>query len=87
MGVAAALRIAPLAFLAVPLGHLQAPEGLTPNAENFARWRDYLRPKSEELAFCDIPWRPTLWDAVLEAQRQDKPILLWAMNGHPLACT
>jgi hypothetical protein len=24
---------------------------------------------------------------VIEAQQRDKPILLWTMNGHPLACT
>jgi hypothetical protein len=24
---------------------------------------------------------------VKEAQEKDRPILLWAMNGHPLGCT
>ena len=27
------------------------------------------------------------WDAVIEAQARDKPILLWSMNGHPLCNT
>ncbi len=44
-------------------------------------------PGREELAWREIPWRPAFWEAVVEAQEQDKPILLWAMNGHPLACT
>ena len=57
------------------------------NDQTFARWRDHIRPKGEELCFETVPWLPTYWDAVIEAQRQDKPILLWAMNGHPLACT
>ncbi len=34
-----------------------------------------------------IPWVADLWTAVVYAQQQDKPILLWVMNGHPLACT
>lgn len=44
-------------------------------------------PASEELAFREIPWRPTFWDGVVEAREQDRPVLLWAMNGHPLGCT
>jgi hypothetical protein len=57
------------------------------NDETFARWRDQIRPKSEEMCFVTVHWLPTLWDGVIAAQKQDKPILLWAMNGHPLACT
>ncbi len=53
----------------------------------FEQVRDAILPKPAELAFCDIGWRPTLWEAVLEADRADKPVLLWAMNGHPLGCT
>jgi hypothetical protein len=52
--------------------------------------RDHLRlilPAPEELAFEDLDWRPALWTAALEANIRDRPILLWAMNGHPLACT
>ena len=55
--------------------------------ENFARWRDFLRPKQEERLWQQIPWRSSLWEAALDARQQDKPVLLWAMNGHPLACT
>jgi hypothetical protein len=55
--------------------------------ETFQRWFDYVRPKKEELAYQAIRWRPTLWEGVVEAQQEEKPILLWAMNGHPLACT
>jgi hypothetical protein len=55
--------------------------------KTFARWRDRIRPKTAELCFNTVPWLPTLWDGVTAAQKEDKPILLWAMNGHPLACT
>jgi hypothetical protein len=53
----------------------------------YAKWRDYLLPAEKDLAYKAIPWRASYWDAVVEAQAKDKPILLWAMNGHPLGCT
>jgi hypothetical protein len=54
---------------------------------NYAKWRDYLLPAEKDLAYKAIPWRASFWDAVVDAQAKDKPILLWAMNGHPLGCT
>lgn len=56
-------------------------------ADNFDVWFDKIRPCQEELAFLEIPWRATLQQAVVDASRENKPILLWAMNGHPLGCT
>jgi hypothetical protein len=44
-------------------------------------------PGQKELQYEEIPWRAALWPATEEANRLDRPILLWAMNGHPLACT
>ncbi len=44
-------------------------------------------PTARELSWRTVPWRANFWDAVIEAQEKDKPLLLWAMNGHPLACT
>jgi hypothetical protein len=57
------------------------------NDQTYAKWRDHISPKPEEVSWEEIPWRSTLWDAVIEAREREKPILLWAMNGHPLACT
>ena len=54
---------------------------------NYAKWRDHVLPKNWELAYRRIPWRTSFWDAVIEAQAQDKPIFLWSMNGHPLCNT
>lgn len=54
---------------------------------NLATVRDLILPKPGELAWRDIPWRAALWDGVRDAQGAGKPLLLWAMNGHPLACT
>ena len=57
------------------------------NDQTYAMWRDHIRPKPAEVNWEEVPWRATLWDAVVEARKREKPILLWAMNGHPLACT
>lgn len=51
------------------------------------QWADYLRPKPEECTFEKVGWHNTFWSAVRESHRAKKPILLWAMNGHPMACT
>ena len=34
-----------------------------------------------------IPWQPELGPAITEARKQDKPILLWMMNGNPVGMT
>ena len=57
------------------------------NEQTFAQLRNLICPTPEEVRWQDVSWRTTFWDAVQEAQATDKPILLWAMNGHPLACT
>jgi len=54
---------------------------------SYERWVAMLRPRAEESAWRAIPWRSELWPAVKEADREARPLLIWAMNGHPLACT
>ena len=71
-------RIAALLFLALA-------QDVTD--ETYEKLRSSILPPDEELAWRKIPWRPTFWEAVVEAQEKDRPVLLWAMNGHPLACT
>jgi hypothetical protein len=74
------------ATLAVALAAAPSPPaGL--NDKTFASWRDRIRPKPAERRFETVRWLPTFWDGVMAAQKEDKPILLFAMNGHPLACT
>ena len=62
-----------------------APPPLT--AETFAALRDGILPTAAEEEWRRIPWKASLLDAAREARRLDRPILLWAMNGHPLGCT
>ena len=54
---------------------------------DYAAIRDHILPTEAELKWQEIPWRASFWTAVTEAQKQDKPILAWMMNGHPFACT
>ncbi len=54
--------------------------------ETYQDVRDAVVPAAAEMRWRQVPWRATLWDGVIDAQKAEKPILLWAMNGHPLAC-
>lgn len=63
----------------------ESPAELTD--KTFEAWRERIRPNAEERSVDTVDWQPTLWDGVMAAQKEDKPILMWAMNGHPLACT
>jgi hypothetical protein len=49
--------------------------------------RKHILPDETESRWEKIPWRGSYWDGVVDAQQADKPILLWAMNGHALGCT
>lgn len=43
-------------------------------------------PAPEEERWLQIPWRTDLMQARAEAQRASKPLFMWIMDGHPLAC-
>jgi hypothetical protein len=55
--------------------------------QNLTDWKEYILPEPEELGWQEIPWRASFGTAVDESLRTEKPLLLWMMNGHPLACT
>ena len=80
-----------LLLLAGPLGREtwaeREPKPPPLTWETFDALRDGILATQEECAFEEIPWKPTFWDAVVEAQATQRPILLWTMNGHPLGCT
>lgn len=58
-----------------------------PRSAEFAKWRDYLAPTESERSHRTIPWRASVLDGLVDAQTQDRPILLFLMNGHPLGCS
>ena len=45
-----------------------------------------LQP-SEDEAWRTIPWETSLLAAQARAAAEEKPIFIWAMDGHPLGCT
>ncbi len=53
----------------------------------FDRWRDYITPSEEELSFESIAWMVDFASGLKRAAEEGKPLLFWAMNGHPLGCT
>ena len=71
----------------VIVGPSSADDNIQLTSDNYEAWRSFIVPDESELTFLEIPWRTEFGKAVIDADRQDKPILLWAMNGHPLGCT
>ena len=47
------------------------------------QWLAFLRPSAEELGWRKVRWHHSLSEAAAEAEKLQRPILLWAMNGHP----
>ena len=43
--------------------------------------------QGKEALWRTIPWKLSLLEARATAFKQDKPIFIWAMDGHPLGCT
>ena len=50
---------------------------------NVVEWGDFIRPSDRELGWRKIRWHRNLDEAAREARSLGRPILLWAMNGHP----
>jgi len=57
------------------------------NSENIANWKKGILPSKQESKFLELPWLQTFADGIREADRLEKPLLLWTMNGHPMGCT
>lgn len=53
----------------------------------FDRLAAYIQPEPAECSWQDIQWLENLGKGLAAAVEQRKPVLLWAMNGHPQGCT
>ncbi|MFT5734951.1 MAG: hypothetical protein ACJA2W_001967 [Planctomycetota bacterium] len=73
----ASLQAAPAAAVDVPVV----------TAANLASIVQAVVPGEDELKWRSIPWRPTLLDGLRDGAEERRPVLLWAMNGHPLGTT
>lgn len=58
-----------------------------PTDAEFAAVRAHVVPDDSVEAWREAGWRMRLDHAVLEAAAADRPVVLWAMNGHPFGCT
>ena len=77
-------------FLPAAWGLAAAPQAvrtLELNEKNYAAIRQALTSPKDESGWREIPWRPNLGVAIIEARKENKPILLWIMNGHPCGMT
>ena len=72
--------------LAIACGE-PAPSSADLNADTYAAYRDQILPSEAESAWQQIEWYPSYAEGLREASKQQKPVLLWVMNGHPLGCT
>lgn len=54
--------------------------------EQFQKLHEELQT-SEKEPWRQIPWNVSLLDAQNLAAKSQKPIFIWAMDGHPLGCT
>lgn len=54
--------------------------------DEFEKLHALIKPNAGEDKFMQIPWMIDLWEARKKAASEDRPILLWEMDGHPLGC-
>ena len=54
--------------------------------EKFQELLSMLQPSDDEI-WRSIPWTTSVLDAQRISCDEQKPIFIWAMDGHPLGCT
>lgn len=70
------------AFLLLAVGQTtKLPTQLS--TETFAEVRAYATPSKRDLGFQTLDWKPTVLEGINEANRVDKPMLLWLYFGDP----
>jgi len=57
------------------------------SSDSVAHWRTLVRPSAREASYEAIAWLDDFASGVRKASEQKRPLLFWAMNGHPLGCT
>jgi hypothetical protein len=57
------------------------------DTKHFRALHAAVAPRGEGERWAEIPWQPDLAEARRKAARENKPLLMWIMDGHPLGCT
>jgi hypothetical protein len=76
--------------LAVNIGQgadQQPPLQMPPLSAEYAKRRDQVLPTLKEKSYRTIAWRTSVLRGIVDAQKNDKPVMIVLMNGHPLGCT
>ncbi len=78
-------------FVLIPVTPALAQQKITGQREltekTYSSILKTLQKLPVETHWKEIPWRPNFSEAIRDARKADKPILLWAMNGHPCGMT
>ncbi len=53
------------------------------NEKTFGLVRSHASPTKQDLAFQGIDWKPSVFDGLVQAKREDKPMLMWMYFGDP----
>lgn len=82
------LKILPLSLIAI--GLITIPSSVVRaddlDEAEFRRLHEELQP-DQDSPWRSIPWKISLLEAQRVAAAEQKPIFIWAMDGHPLGCT
>jgi len=80
------LHVSMVALVAFPMVAQEKPSPPPLSEAKFRELQTLLTP-AEDTMWRQIPWRIELLEAQREAAKQEKPLFIWAMDGHPLGCT
>ncbi|HKB40352.1 MAG TPA: hypothetical protein VKD72_28235 [Gemmataceae bacterium] len=62
---------------------LQRPQ----QSAEYAKLRDLVLPNPREQSYRKMGWRTSVLRGIVDAQKEDRPVMIVLMNGHPLGCT
>jgi hypothetical protein len=79
--------IAALMLLAASIGLCADRTAPLQLSAEHAKCREIVLPNLGEQSYRNIPWRASVLHGIVDAQKNDKPIMFVLMNGHPLGCT
>jgi hypothetical protein len=77
-------------LLGASIGHganKERPLQTPPLSAEYAKQRDLVLPNPREQSYRKIGWRTSVLHGIVDSQRNDKPVMIVLMNGHPLGCT
>ena len=77
-------------LLAASIGHgadKERPLQMPQLSAEYAKQRDLVLPNPREQSYRKIGWRASVLHGLVDAQKNDKAVLIVLMNGHPLGCT